>query len=107
MDSDDALDPHREEIRTQVVREIAAKLHARGIDVPAKATSDEIADLLDAVERWEKAVEHAGGDLYVDEGGDQPDDPAFALPQRRGDEPIAAYTSRIDAVSAELRHRDR
>jgi hypothetical protein len=90
--------------RDSVVAELASKLHARGIELTGKETGDEVGDLLDAVEDWEAVVERQGGDLYVDEGGDQPDNPDFVLPKRRNGEPVADYIERVERVTDLLRH---
>jgi hypothetical protein len=87
-----------------VIKELAAKLTARGVTLTGRETSDEVGDLLDAVEDWESAVEQAGGDLYVDEGGDQPDNPDFVLPPRKPGERAAAYIRRIEQATDILRH---
>jgi hypothetical protein len=104
-DLNDALDPHRAEELTAAAREIAAKLRARGITLTGKESAEQLSDLLDAVERWESAVEAAGGDLYVDEGGSQPDDPAFALPVRPAHETVPNYIARLAQARAGLRRR--
>jgi hypothetical protein len=90
--------------RDSVVVELTSKLHARGVELTGTETSDEVGDLLDAVEDWEAVVERQGGDLYVDEGGDQPDNPDFVLPKRRAGERVADYIQRIAQVTDLLRH---
>ncbi len=87
-----------------MVAELASKLRRRGVELTGKETSDEVGDLLDAVEDWERAVERAGGDLYVDEGGDQPDSPDFVLPTRKSGEPVAEYIHWIERTTELLRH---
>ena len=90
--------------RSDVVAELAAKLRRRGVELTGKETSDEVGDLLDAVEDWESVVERQGGDLYVDEGGDEPDNPGFVLPKRRAGERVGQYISRIEEATELLRH---
>jgi hypothetical protein len=90
--------------RAGVVAELAAKLRRRGVELTGRETSDEIGDLLDAVEDWEAVVEREGGDLYVDEGGDQPDSLDFVLPKRRSDERVGEYIVRIEQATELLRH---
>jgi hypothetical protein len=80
--------------------EIEERLRHRGITLTGDETGAELLDLLDAVERFEIAVEGSGGDLLVDEpiGSDppiQPDDEAFVLPRRSADESIATFLRRI------------
>jgi hypothetical protein len=103
-DIDHARDPHRDQERDSVVRELAAKLRSRGVTLSGRETSDEVGDLLDAVENWESAVEQAGGDLYVDEGGDQPDNPDFVLPPRKSGERAGDYILRIEQATDIIRH---
>lgn len=60
----------------------------------------ELADLEDAVESFERAIERAGGDLMVDEpvaSGKPiaPDDASFVLPARKPSEAASAYIMRI------------
>ena len=85
--------------------EIASRLRDRGVRLTGRETGDELADLLDAVERFEMAVEQAGGDLMLDEPvgtGDpvQPDDAAFVMPRRNDGESADAYIERL-AVATE------
>jgi len=105
-DIDHALDPHRDQERASVVKELAGKLRARGVTLTGKETSDEIGDLLDAVENWEAVVDGAGGDLYVDEGT-QPDDPAFQLPARKAGESVADYILDLERAAERIRHGKR
>lgn len=99
----EALDPHRRETRHAVAAELVAKLAARGVRVNGDETSDEIADILDAVERFERAVQSRGGDLMVDQrpGGrpTQPDDRHFVVPDRRADESVDAYLERLQEAT--------
>jgi hypothetical protein len=109
----EALDPHRRETRDAAAAELVNKLAARGVRVSGDESSDEIADLLDAVERFERAVQSRGGDLMVDERPldegsvdnepagrpRQPDDRRFVIPERRADEPIDAYLARIQEAT--------
>ena len=93
--------------------EVVARLARRGVRVSGHETSDELVDLLDAVEAFERAVERAGGDLMVDEPRDgatrprDPDDPAFVLPSRREGEGMHAFTARVTAAAAAVGHRTR
>ena len=65
---------------------------------------DELANLLDAVERFEHEVEAHGGDLMVDDlRSSRPDDPHYVVPRRAHGEVIRAYIGRIDDATASLR----
>jgi len=53
------------------------------------------------VERFERAVERAGGDLMVDTPpAREPDNPDFVLPLRGGAEAIADYIARLGYATA-------
>jgi hypothetical protein len=96
---DEALDPHRRETRSAVEKELEARLWARGVRLTGEETSDDIADVLDAVERFERAVQSRGGDLMVNQrpGGRpvEPDDGRFVVPERRADESVDSYLERL------------
>jgi hypothetical protein len=105
-----ALDPHRDEERAGVELEVAARLRSRGVQLTGKERPDEMADLLDAVDQFESAVEAHGGDLLVDTPTprdrarvEQPDNPAYVLPVRALDESVTSYISRIGEAAEQLR----
>ena len=90
------LDPHRAEEQRAARLEAESRLAARGIAVHPDDHDIELADLLDAVERFEGLVTARGGDLMVDHiGSDRPDDPAFVLPTRRSGEAVPVYRLRV------------
>ena len=94
------LDPHRREEREAVAIELSGRLAQKGVEVGSDEDPAQLADLLSAVEEFERAVESAGGDLYVDSPDSRaPDDRRFLLPQRRADEPVSGYTQRITAAA--------
>jgi hypothetical protein len=94
--------------RTGVAAEVADRLRRRGVAVTGAEGSDDLADLLSAVERFEGAVEAHGGDLMVDDlKSPQPDDRHFVLPRRNHGESVRAYIGRIDAATAGLRQHPR
>jgi len=102
--------PTNDEEMRRVSREVAARLEALGIALDGRERPEELADIEDAVERFEEAVESRGGDLMVDEGSgaraSEPDDPHFALPVRRAGETVATYLERLArATDVVLRHR--
>ncbi|MEO7085450.1 MAG: hypothetical protein ABI442_04825 [Gemmatimonadaceae bacterium] len=81
-----------------------ARLSVLGIAVNDVESSEVIADLLEAVEAFERAVEAAGGDLMVDTPPSQlPDDLRFMLPRRLDDETVTAYTVRVHQAAHQLR----
>ena len=90
------------------VREAAARLRSHGVMVTGAESPDDLANLLDAVERFEGAVEAHGGDLMVDDlKSPQPDDPHFVLPRRTRGEGLRAYIGRIDEATTNLRRHPR
>lgn len=94
----------REPGADRAATEVADRLRRRGIAVTGTERSDDLADLLSAVERFEKAVEAHGGDLMVDDlKSSEPDDRHFVLPRREHGEAVRAYISRIDAATTGLR----
>jgi hypothetical protein len=86
--------------------EIAFRLDRRGVRLSGHETSEQLVDLLDAVERFELVTERAGADLLLDEpvrgapAPIQPDDPAFVLPRRVGSESVAEYIGRVVDAAA-------
>jgi hypothetical protein len=102
-----SLNPHRAEERAAAAMETAARLHTRGIEVSGREASEDLVDLLTAVERFEEAVEAHGGDLMVDDlKSSQPDDPHFVVPRRENGEPLRQYIGRIEVATVRLRaHR--
>ena len=103
-----ALDPHRKEERDAAVAEVAARLRDRGVAVTGAEDPGDLASLLDAVERFEAAVESHGGDLMVDDlKSRDPDDPHFVLPRRERSEAIRAYIARVDQATRHLRSHPR
>jgi hypothetical protein len=91
---------------SRVAQEMASRLRARGVTVSDSDTPDDIVQLVESVEEFERAVESHGGDLMVDEppssGGKaaQPDDPHFLLPTRAADETVSNYIKRLTAATA-------
>jgi hypothetical protein len=103
-DLNDMLDPHREEEREAAAMELSGRLAQKGIEVGSDEDPAQLADLLSGVEEFERAVEAAGGDLFVNSpSSSEPQDPGFVLPKRRADEPISRYTERILAEARALK----
>ncbi len=98
------LDPHRAEEQRRARKESESRLGARGIQVLAEDDDEAVADLLDAIERFESAVEARGGDLFVNRiGSPQPEAPEFVPPIRRDGERAADYRARIGHATSRLR----
>jgi len=87
----------------RVTQDIAGRLRARGIAVYDEDSPEDIVQLLEAVESFERAVESHGGDLMMDEppagGSAQPDDPRFLLPSRAADESATAFLQRLNGAT--------
>jgi hypothetical protein len=89
-----------EEGRHAAREEIADRLRRRGVDLSGQETDEELVDILEAVERFEAAVEDRGGDLMMDEPVGsappiEPDDRLFVLPKRDLAESVAGFIERI------------
>lgn len=95
--------------------EVVVRLDRRGVRLSGRETNEQLVDLLDAVERFELITERAGADLLIDEpvhgtiAPVRPDDRAFVLPVRLGNESVADYIERVVDASAgaERVHRQR
>ena len=99
----DMLDPHRRDEIAGAAIEVTGRLSQKGIDVSADEDPSQLADLLSAVERFENAVIKRGGDLMVNmPTSTDPQDPAFVIPQRKGDETLGDYTRHISEAAAML-----
>lgn len=98
--------------RRRAEEEIAVRLRRRGVRLNGRETGQELLGLLEAVERFETAVEAGGGDLMMDEpiGAGSPiapDDSAFVLPQREDGESVPDFLERIAFASARARKKAR
>jgi hypothetical protein len=84
----------REEFK-DAARETAGRIAARSVHLRGNETPRELAEIEEAIERFEAAVESHGGDLMVDEAPrgqrGQPDDPRFLLPKRTATMSVADY----------------
>lgn len=95
--------------RARVAELLRQRLEARGVLVHSHDSAEDLGNTMEAVERFESAVESRGGDLMMDEPPSgkhaQPDNDAFVLPARGATETAHAFISRIDAATAQLRAR--
>ena len=53
--------------RRRIAAEVASRLRRRGVQLTGAESAMDLADLEEAVEEFERAVERSGGDLMVDE----------------------------------------
>jgi hypothetical protein len=99
-DFDDSI---RRQERSSLHSEMRARLDQKGVQLEVDASDADLADLLSAIDAFEAAVEHAGGDLMVDSpDSSQPERPEFVLPHRADDESVAAYTRRVKSATARV-----
>lgn len=108
MNDDVTTDPGEAD-RRRVAGEIADRLRKRGIRLTDRENGEELVVLLEAVERFETAVQRQGGDLMVDEPvragrSVDPDNRAFALPEREENESVDEYIERLDQATAGIKH---
>ncbi len=92
----------------RAMQQTRARLEALFISLDGRETAEELVAMLEGVERFELAVEAAGGDLMVDEGPRrdtiEPDDPHFVLPRRTSGESVASYLDRLALATDHARH---
>ncbi len=99
------LNPHRREEQHRARDHAIAMLEQRGVRVRNTDASDELADLLEVVDRFIAEVEALGGDTFVNTPeSSQPENPAFVLPDRGPGESVKAYIWRVEEARARLRH---
>lgn len=105
---DDVATPSDREALTNASNAVRSRLTTRGVRLLGDESPNDLAQLLDAVERFEVAVERHGGDLMVDEKPEgasyvaEPDNPRFVLPARRDDESVRQYIQRIDTAAWDI-----
>ena len=82
---------------------VAARIRDRGIELDGSESSDQLADLLSAIELFESSVGRRGGDNMVNTlQSSEPESEAFVLPERHERESIDAYTARIRSAGERL-----
>ena len=97
------LDPGREQERRNVSSSVAATLRARGVDLIGDESSEQLVEMLDAVERFEAAVSEAGGDRMInDPDSSDPQEEAFVLPRRASDESPYEYADRVQRAARRI-----
>ena len=101
------LNPHRAEERARATALQAARLRERQVPLTGDETSEEIADMATAIERFEAAVMAVGGDSMTNAPDSRdPDDEALVLPRRREGEDPRAYAARVNQYAERLRRQD-
>ena len=100
------LNRHRATERRDAKTEELGRLHARGINIDSNAPAEDVVELLEAVEMFERAVQARGGDLMVDTPPvREPDNPEFVLPRKQSDESLPDFARRVRAAAARLTPR--
>jgi hypothetical protein len=100
------LNPDRPEQEQRARQEAEDRLRERGIEIISADSDEDVADLLDAIERFETAVEAKGGDLFVDRlGSSEPAHPEFVPPARQRGESAVDYRDRIEVALGKLHDR--
>jgi hypothetical protein len=89
---------------------MSLRLRRNGVQLTGTESTEELADLEEAVEKFERMVERGGGDLMVDEpvaGGSPiaPDEAEFVLPTRKPSESVPAYIKRIHEAASRAGHK--
>jgi hypothetical protein len=98
-----ALNPHRDEDRAHAAEMAYSQLKQRSINVTGDEGADELATLLESVERFEAAVSALGGDRMTNSpDSTQPDDVRLVIPSRSDDEALPEYVRRVDAATEKL-----
>lgn len=99
------LDPHRLQERRDAATEVDARLRDLGVVLTGRETSEQLVDMLEAVEAFEAAVEAKGGDLFVNSiQSTQPENPEFVLPRRSAHESPEDYILKVSAATDRIRH---
>jgi hypothetical protein len=107
-DRQSELNPHRDADRARATEVAYAQLRQRGIEVGDADSSDDLATLLSAVERFEEAVSSVGGDRMVHSlDTDEHEDESLVLPRRRGDETVGDYARRVYDAAERVLERKR
>jgi hypothetical protein len=100
---DEVLNPHRAEELERAQQHAADVLARRGVLLAGNESSEELATLWSAVDRFESMVEARGGDTMTNApDSSQPDNPAFVLPERKARESAGDYSQRIMDAADQL-----
>lgn len=105
---DEELNPHRAEEQQRARERAEDVLGQGGVLLLGDESDDDLADLWSAVDRFESVVEARGGDTLTNApDSDQPDNPAFVLPERKAREPVREYIRRILQAAEALTRLER
>ncbi|HET7600271.1 MAG TPA: hypothetical protein VFK09_08250 [Gemmatimonadales bacterium] len=102
------LNPHRRQEQRRAREHTVATLRQRGVLVHEQDASDELSDLLDAVDGFIAEVEARGGDTFVNTPqSSDPETPEYVIPTRGQRESVPAYRARIEEATERLRRSHR
>jgi hypothetical protein len=103
-DQSDFDDSIRREERISLHSELLSRIEQKGVQLSAKASDAELADLLSAIDIFESAVESSGGDTMVDSpDSSEPERPEWVLPHPHDDESVTTYIRRVNQAAERLR----
>ena len=98
-----ALNPHRDEDLAHAAEMAYAQLRQRSVNVTGDEPAEELADLLEAVERFELAVSSVGGDRMTNApDSNDPDDRRLVLPERNEGEGAGGYAERVSEAAERI-----
>jgi hypothetical protein len=101
-----ALNPHRDDDRAHAAEMAYAQLRQRAVNVTGDEPAEELAQLVEAVERFELAVSAVGGDRMTNSiDSNDPDDRRLVLPERGDGEGAGAYAQRVSVEAARILQR--
>ena len=90
--------------RERVREELEARLLSGGVLLTGSESDEQIVELTDALEGFERARALVGGDSMVNtRDSSRPDDDRLVLPARRDDESVEQYLGRVRAAAERLR----
>jgi hypothetical protein len=97
------LNPHRDDDRAHAAEMAYAQLRQRSVNVTGDEPAEELAQLLEAVERFEVAVSSVGGDRMTNSlDSASPDDRRLVLPTRAEGEGAGDYADRVSTEAARI-----
>ncbi|GAC1514902.1 MAG: hypothetical protein NVS1B4_03750 [Gemmatimonadaceae bacterium] len=103
----DDLDPHGGESRDAAVSDVVPRLEKYGVTLDGSETTDDLADLLTAVEEFQATVAAHGGDSMLNDTTErESENPSFVLPRREEGERIGQYIWRITEAQRRIGRAD-
>ena len=96
--------PIRARDEARAAGNIADQLVERGVRLLGSETPAELGDLIEEVERFERAVAALGADSMINApDSTRPEDRRLVLPERRDDESVIRYAARVNAAAEDIR----